>query len=301
MKKVFLIIAFLTVSIIAFCQNTSFQRTDSCNKVKVTMINGVVHMIDGSANVIASDANNYTIVIYWQENQKITFDWRTVQSPISGQAFTSRNQLIEILGKYFFFRRRVTGGTGVETDPIWNAQKSGYVQTSRTLTVTGNSPINISGGTQSLAGNRTWTASADTSILGTQYDIVSDTSHLKSTGAETKYGATTFADSTDNSKLSINSLVGTTGTGALKSVAYGSDSLYLRNDGDNSYTGNYYFGGSLNLGGSLFLHKLAVIGKNSTNVNMFNFVNGDYNINRSTLAQARDTSSFNFYFTPRLS
>lgn len=171
MKKLFLISLFFAFSTIAFSQYTTFNRIDTCNKVKVTTTAGIVHMIDGSANVIASDANNYTVVIFWQENQKITFDWRTVQSPINGQVFTNRNQLVAILGQYFFFRKRITGGgTGIEVDPIWNAQKGLKADKTTTITIAANSPLISSAGAQNLSANRTWTLSADTSILITKYD-----------------------------------------------------------------------------------------------------------------------------------
>ena len=61
---------------------------------------------------------------------------------------------------------------------------------------------------------------------------------------------------------------------------------YLKNINDN-----------VGIGTTTPLHRISVLTSKATNVNGLNIVQTDWNKNRSTLAQATDTSNFNFYFT----
>jgi hypothetical protein len=91
----------------------------------------------------------------------------------------------------------------------------------------------------------------------------------------------------------------TTGVGATGADMHflvgnngGTEALTLLNSGKTLV--NYNFGvRSLDP-----LSNLAVVGSNATNLNMFNFVDSYQNKNRTTIAQATDTCSFNFSFTP---
>lgn len=133
-----------------------------------------------------------------------------------------------------------------------------------------------------------------------------DTSFVHTTGAEIKYGTLQITGALNPS----GGITGYTGTGL--------DANYWNvagNSGVNKKFGltsnnSFYFYtnntrrakldslGNFGLNSTNPLHKLVAVGSNATNVNMLNLVNSDKNINRTTLAQARDTSSFNVFFTP---
>lgn len=63
--------------------------------------------------------------------------------------------------------------------------------------------------------------------------------------------------------------------------------------GNNGITGL----GSLGINTSSPLHKLVIVTSSSTNNNALNIVNSNINKNRTTVGQARDTSSLNLWFT----
>jgi hypothetical protein len=62
-------------------------------------------------------------------------------------------------------------------------------------------------------------------------------------------------------------------------------------------TNSLYGISTLGIGTLTPLHKLSLITTRLTSLNAFNYVMSDLNINRSTVSQARDTSSLNLWFT----
>jgi hypothetical protein len=99
-------------------------------------------------------------------------------------------------------------------------------------------------------------------------------------------------------KITITNTLTFSGTDATTMTFPGTSATIARTDAGNSFIGtNSIITGSFGIETSSPLHKLSVVSTRALNLNAMNFVESDINKNRTTVAQARDTSSFNLFYS----
>jgi hypothetical protein len=108
---------------------------------------------------------------------------------------------------------------------------------------------------------------------------------------------------TSAKKLTVNNTLTFIGTDATSMTFPTTSATLARIDAANSFTGDQTITGnvlnvtSLGIGTVTPLHKFVVTSTRAVNLNTMNLVESDINKNRTTVAQARDTSSLNLWYT----
>lgn len=104
-------------------------------------------------------------------------------------------------------------------------------------------------------------------------------------------------------KLTVTNTLSFAGTDGTTMTFPGTNASIARIDagqsfvGDQAVTGQLTATTSIGAGTTTPLHKLSAVSTRAINLNAMNFVESDVNKNRTTVSQARDTSSLNLWFT----